>query len=433
MAMLKVKLINEKTPLKIKMVAKFPNVVLANLQDKETTPTKETQVVVADKTYDGLSKVTVNPIPNEYIIPSGEIEFTQNGTYDVTDKASAKVNVPEKQLGTKTITSNGTYNASDDNLDGYSEVEVATSGVDINEYFSDTITKGSSSVGGWVNTILKMRSPLTIEGTNASYMFYKYPLDELPQINTSNVTSMGDMFYGCTNLTTIPQLDTSKVTSMIRMFAYCFKITTIPELDTSNVTNMSQMFNGCSNLTTIPQINTSNVTNMRSMFEGCKNLTTIPQLDTSKVTDMVAIFNGCTKLTTIPQIDTSKVTSINQMFNGCTNLTTTPQLNGEKMKIVNSAFSNCKNLTNFNGITNLGQAYSTTQSANYSYYKLDLSSSTLLTEQSIINVLNNLYDIATKGCNTQSVVLGSTNLAKLVSEEGQQALQTATQRGWNIS
>lgn len=31
-------------------------------------------------------------------------------------------------LGTKTITSNGTYKATDDNLDGYSEVEVAISG-----------------------------------------------------------------------------------------------------------------------------------------------------------------------------------------------------------------------------------------------------------------------------------------------------------------
>ena len=139
MAMLKVKLINEKTPLKIKMVAKFPSVVLANLQDKETTPTKETQVVVADKTYDGLSKVTVNPIPNEYIIPSGEIELTQNGTYDVTDKASAKVNIKEKVLGTKTITSNGTYKAIDDNLDGYSEVIADVQiDIDIKQYMIES-------------------------------------------------------------------------------------------------------------------------------------------------------------------------------------------------------------------------------------------------------------------------------------------------------
>ena len=93
-------------------------------QEKEVTPTKETQIVEPDKDFTGLSKVTVQSIPNEYIVPSGEIEFTQNGTYDVTDKASAKVNIKEKVLGTKTITSNGTYKAIDDNLDGYSEVNV---------------------------------------------------------------------------------------------------------------------------------------------------------------------------------------------------------------------------------------------------------------------------------------------------------------------
>ena len=356
--MLKVKLINEKTPLKIKMVAKFPSVVLANLQDKETTPTKETQVVVADKTYDGLSKVTVNPIPDEYIIPSGEIEFTQNGTYDVTDKASAKVNIKEKVLGTKTITSNGTYNASDDNLDGYSQVEVATSGVDINEYFD--LTKKTS---GRANIYIKQ----------------------------------------------------------------------FPTIDTSGYKDMSYMFDGCTNLTTIPQLDTSNVTNISYMFYVCSNLTTIPQLDTSKVTDISSMFSGCTKLTTIPQLDTSNVTSMAYMFSNCTNLTTIPQLDTSKVTDISYAFNNCKSLENFNGLINLGQAYSTSQSANYRYYKLDLSKSTKLTEQSIINILNNLYDIATKGCKTQSVVLGSTNLAKLVSEEGQQALQTATQRGWNIS
>ena len=403
--MLKLKIINKPKMIKMKCNIEFPDVALANLQEKEVTPTKEKQEVVADSQYDGLSKVIVNPIPNKYIIPSGEIEFTKNGTYDVTDKASAKVNVPEKQLGTKTITTNGTYNASDDNLDGYSEVEVATSGVDINEYLSDTITKGTSSSGGWLKTIIKLRSPLTIEGTDARYMFNNYLLNELPQIDTSNVTNMGQMFYNCTNLTTIPQLNTS------------------------NVTNMNQMFNYCTNLTTIPQLNTSNVTNTAQMFYGCTHLTTIPQLNTSNVTSMSYMFGSCTNLTTIPQLDTSNVTNMSYMFDSCINLTTIHRLNGEKLTVVAGTFSNCKSLENFNGIINLGQAYLTAQSANYSSYKLNLSYSNKLTQDSLMNVINNLYDIKTKGVKPQQLVLGSTNLAKLTAEE----VAIATNKGWTVS
>ena len=137
--MFKLKIINKPKMIKMKCNIEFPDVVLANLQEKEVIPTKETQVVVADKTYDGLSKVTVQSIPNEYIVPSGEIEFTQNGTYDVTDKASAKVNIKEKVLGTKTITSNGTYKAIDDNLDGYSEVIADVQiDIDIKQYMIES-------------------------------------------------------------------------------------------------------------------------------------------------------------------------------------------------------------------------------------------------------------------------------------------------------
>ena len=137
--MFKLKLINKPKMIKLKCGFSFPNIVLANLQEKGVIPTKEVQEIVADKTYDGLSRVTVQSIPNEYIIPSGEIEFTQNGTYDVTDKASAKVSVPEKVLGTKTITSNGTYKAIDDNLDGYSEVIADVQiDIDIKQYMIES-------------------------------------------------------------------------------------------------------------------------------------------------------------------------------------------------------------------------------------------------------------------------------------------------------
>ena len=265
------------------------------------------------------------------------------------------------------------------------EIASIEGGVDINEYLSDTITKGTSSSGGWVKTIIKLRSPLTVEGTSAEYMFYGYSLNELPQLGTSNVNRMDYMFSGCAKLTTIPQLDTSNVVNMDSMFYNCTNLTTIPQLDTSNVFRMSYMFGSCTNLTTIPQIDTSNVTIMDYTFYNCSNLTTIPQLNGEKLTDIVSAFNGC------------------------------------------------KSLENFNGIINLGQAYSTSTSANSNYYKLILSDSTKLTHDSLMNVINNLYDIKTKGVKPQQLVLGSTNLAKLTSEEGQTALTNATAKGWTIS
>lgn len=73
------------------------------LQEKTVTPTKSVQEVTPDASYDGLGKVNVNPIPDEYIVPT---------------------------LATKEITENGTYNATDDNADGYSSVvvNIASSG-----------------------------------------------------------------------------------------------------------------------------------------------------------------------------------------------------------------------------------------------------------------------------------------------------------------
>ena len=50
-----------------------------------------------------------------------QLNVTENGTYSETGKAYSPVNV-SIPLGTKTITANGVYNASDDDLAGYSQV-----------------------------------------------------------------------------------------------------------------------------------------------------------------------------------------------------------------------------------------------------------------------------------------------------------------------
>lgn len=96
---------------------------------------------------------------------------------------------------------------------------------------------------------------------------------------------------------------------------------------------------------------------------------------------------------------------------------------------ISNAFYSCFSLENLGGFLNIGQAYSTTQSANLSVCTLDFSTCPNLTHDSLMNVINGLYDIATKGCNSQQLVLGDTNIAKLTAEE----IAIATEKGWTVS
>ena len=269
--MLKLKIINKPKMIKMKCNIEFPDVVLANMQEKEITPTKETQIVEPDKNYDGLKKVTVNKIPDDYIIPTGEIQINQNGIYNVKDKVTANVNIPEKQLGTKTITTNGTYKAVDDNLDGYSEVEVATSGVDINDYFETTYS-----------------------GTSSNDWVIKNFIKKIPDVIIDDSVTSLEQF--CANCNYAPKI-----------------------ICNSNINNMLTMYyyNKSSNIDT-SGLNTSGVTNMARMFENCNNLTSldVSNFNTSKVTDMGNMFYYCNKLTSLDlrNFDFSNVTSYNNMF-----------------------------------------------------------------------------------------------------------------------
>lgn len=78
-------------------------------QSKTVTPTTSQQVVTPDSGYDALDQVTVNAIPSEYIIPSGNLAITQNGNnIDVAQYATVSVNVSggggSVQYDTKTAT-----------------------------------------------------------------------------------------------------------------------------------------------------------------------------------------------------------------------------------------------------------------------------------------------------------------------------------------
>lgn len=83
-----------------------------------TVTTNGTTTAPAGKAY---SPITVN-VPNP---SSGALNISANGTYDVTEKASAVVDVPGANLVALTATDNNTtYDPADYNADGFSSVSV---------------------------------------------------------------------------------------------------------------------------------------------------------------------------------------------------------------------------------------------------------------------------------------------------------------------
>ena len=118
-----------------------------------------------------------------------------------------------------------------------------------------------------------------------------------------------------------------------------------------------------------------------------------------------------------------------RMFSGCETLEEIPTLYMGATTHIYQMFTECVNLTTIHGLVDLGKAYSTASNANYTRYTLDVSNAKDLTYESIVNIFDSLYDIKSKGCKVQSLVIGPENMAKVTSEE----LLTPTNKGWVVS
>jgi len=132
-------------------------------------------------------------------------------------------------LDSKTITANGTYNASDDNLHGYSSVNVETSGADLSEYIGQpTEFNGTKSAGKWITMIKKLPEIDTNNSQNLSYFFAEFSGSSLDLTNfdTSKATNISYLLSGCRNLENliIENLDLTNVKTAHQLFANCRKI-----------------------------------------------------------------------------------------------------------------------------------------------------------------------------------------------------------------
>jgi len=241
------------------------------------------------------------------------------------------------------------------------------------------------------------------EFTNASSI-------DIDVLDTSNVTNMSCMFYGCKSLTNLnlSKFDTSKVKSMNGMFSDCMSLTNLNlgNFNTLNVTNMSVMFNNCILLRSLNLSNfdTSNVTDMDNMFSSCKSLTSLNlnSFDTAKVNDMRSMFEGCKSLTSLnlSNFNTSNVIYMQYMFFNCSSLTSLNVNNFNTSSVTNmrSMFNSCTSLksldlSNFNTskVSNMTQMF---------YYctsltKLNLSSFNTSNVSDMSHIFTNCSNLTT--------------------------------------
>ena len=139
---------------------------------------------------------------------------------------------------------------------------------------------------------------------------------DISKWDTSNVTDMEAMFESTPFNQDISGWNTSKVTSMKWMFSGTHFNQDISKWDVSNVTNMTGMFQVSLFDSDISGWNTSNVTDMGQMFMRSLFNQDISKWDVSNVEDMSYMFFDSSFNSDISQWDTSNVTEMSGMFWG---------------------------------------------------------------------------------------------------------------------
>lgn len=292
------------------------------LQKGEATPTKAVQKFTPGTGYDGFSEFTVKAIPDEYVIPqgevtitengehnvagkavakvsvpipdgyikpSGELEISENGVYDVRDKETADVHIPDPVVIGLNVTENGTYEPPD-GMVGFNPVTVnvpipdgyikPSGSLTITENGTHDVTTVASvevsveSSGGESPTALldaALDGSLTsINSTVKSIVPYACRgLSKLKTVNLPDATSIGTYaFYYCTAMT---NFSAPKVTSL---GSYAFYNSGLKEVNFPLATSVTQnCFYSCNSLKKVDMGAAKSIA--QSSFDYCESLETL--------------------------------------------------------------------------------------------------------------------------------------------------------------
>ena len=247
------------------------------------------------------------------------------------------------------------------------------------------------------------------------------------QISTEPVpTNQRAVFtYGTETTIVVPKMMVVDMTATdnLKYFFYgCNKLQslTLPDGFGSSATNIDSCFKGCSSLASIDLSSGFGqfATNINDCFRGCFDLKhlTLPDGFGQNAEYSESCFFDCKSLTslTLPDGFGQASKDVNHCFRYCKSLTslTLPDGFGQKAYTTELCFDGCSALTTITGNPNFKVSIS-------------LSYSPKLTHDSLMVVINGLQTVTT----TQTLTLGSTNLAKLTDDEK----KVATDKGWTLA
>ena len=289
-------------------------------------------------------------------------------------------------LGSKTITENGIYGASADNLDGYASVDVNVSGgggsydptdpvsvyratrpsswLPVNlpsemeilypdedrmeillDVSSDIKVASFSIVSTVIGVIVEWGDGTSITSTATSQSFYKQYTDEV----TSHVVvtlrapknSISTISFSTLAKYTNPDgivtnLNSNRSRGLLEISILAPNCTTLG-LSGDQATTYSKFRNLAYFSAKV------GATSYGNTFTSCINLLTLPEFSTPPA-NFLSIFDGCTSLITIPLLNTSISSNFYRLFYYCNRLEYVPLLNTSSVTNVSYMFYACSSL-----------------------------------------------------------------------------------------
>lgn len=326
----------------------------ATIDELNVTPSTSAQTITATGGVDGYSPVNVSAVTSSIdanivagnikkdvtilgvtgsfeggVTPTGTLPITSNGVYDVTNYASADVQVPTTAPA---------------------------------HYIEKSVNANGTLIGA--STIINMTG-VTSVGEKALYYAYYGNTSITGAVNFSDITNLADqdsLSYTFTNCTGITSVDLGSLTTIASPATGCLKYafsgcTGITSVDLGSLNSIQassafeSAFNSCTNL---PSINLGSLKEISgqyafsSAFSNCTSLTTadLSLLVTLESTSSCAhLFRSCPSLTTV-LLSSLTVLSGNRALEGafsyCTALSTLsfPALSGSNLGSYTNQFNN---------------------------------------------------------------------------------------------